>query len=183
MAYNVPTYKTQNFSFGPGVLYMGAQGTTPLVEVGQTKGDATLSFERARLEVKAGSPQVKIAQYANEETVSFKVSGIEWNFDNLAYALGAGVTSASGAVETLEFGGDMEVNNRAMRFVHRTPDGSTIDIQFFKVEGSGKIDMSLKETDMHEFPYEFMALEGTTDFTGQALAAKKKLVKIIKTKA
>ena len=29
MPYNVPTYDTDRFSFGPGVLYLGATGSTP----------------------------------------------------------------------------------------------------------------------------------------------------------
>jgi len=183
MGYNVPTYNTTRFSFGPGVLYMGAPGATPLIEVGAVKGNGELSVERKKLEIKQGSPQVKVAAYAVEESVAIKVTGIEWNFDNLAYALGAGVTSVSGTVETVDFGGDITVSNRALRYVHRMPDGSTIDLHIFKTQGSGKIAVTFNETDTHEFPYEFQALEGTTDFTNQALATNKKLFKIIKTKA
>jgi hypothetical protein len=182
MAYNVPTYDTSRFSFGPGILYMGVPGTTPLIEIGAVKGDSELSIERTRLEVFAGSPQSKIAQYATKEVAMLKVTGIEWNFNNLNFALGAGVTGASGAQETFEFGGDMAMSNRAVRFVHRTADGSTIDVQLFKCEGSGKIAVSFKETDMHEFPYEFHTMEGTSDFSNQALAASKKQFKIIRTK-
>lgn len=32
MPYNVPTYDTDKFSFGPGVLYLGATGATPSIE-------------------------------------------------------------------------------------------------------------------------------------------------------
>ncbi|MBI4708247.1 MAG: hypothetical protein HY761_10055 [Candidatus Omnitrophica bacterium] len=183
MAYNVPTYDTTRFSFGPGVLYMGAPGTTPLIEVGAVKGNPEFSIERTLLEVFQGSPKSKVAQYATKEVAILKVSGIEWNFDNLAYALGAGVTGINGTVETFEFGGDMSVTNRALRFVHRTPDGSTIDLHLFKAEGSGKIAVAFNEEDTHEFPFEFHTLEGTTDFAGSALAANKKHFKIIRTKA
>jgi len=184
MSYNVPNYDTSRFSFGPGVLYMGAPGSTPLVEVGAIKGNAELSVERKTLDVKQGSPQTLIQQYAIEESVGVKITGIEWNLDNLAYVLGAGLTTGIGSYqEKFEFGGAMTVNNRALRFVHRMPDGSTIDIHVFKAQGAGKITIPFNETDTHEFPYEFKALEGTTDFEGSALAANKKLFKIIKTKA
>ncbi len=183
MAYNVPTYDTSRFSFGPGVIYVGVPGTTPLTEIGAVKGDAELSIERTRLEVFAGSPQSKIAQYVTKEEVIMKVTGIEWNLDNLNFALGAGVTGASNPNETFEFGGDMTFGNKAVRFVHRTADGSTIDIHLFKCEGSGKLSISFKETDMHEFPFEFHTLEGTSDFANGALAANKKHFKIIRTKA
>jgi hypothetical protein len=113
-----------------------------------------------------------------------KVTGIEWNFDNLSYLLGAGATTGIGSYqEKFEFGGAMTVNNRALRFVHRTPDGSTVDVHIFKAQGSGKIAITFNEADMHEFPFEFSALEGTTDFEAAALAANKKMFKIIRTKA
>ena len=183
MAYNVPSYETARFSFGPGILYLGAPGTTPLIDVGAVKGKAELSIERTKLEVLQGSPQTLIEQYVTKEDITLKVTGIEWDFDNLAYALGAGVTTGIGGVsETFEFGGNMAMTNRALRYLHRTPDGGTIDIQMFKAQGAGKLTVNFNEADMHEFPYEFRSLEGTTDFTNQALAANKKLIKIIRTK-
>jgi hypothetical protein len=184
MAYNVPTYDTSRFSFGPGVLYLGAPGLTPEVDIGAVKGGAELSVERTKLEVKQGSPQTLVEQYVIEEKVMLKVTGIEWNFDNLSYLLGAGATTGIGSYqEKFEFGGAMTVNNRALRFVHRTPDGSTVDVHIFKAQGSGKIAITFNEADMHEFPFEFSALEGTTDFEAAALAANKKMFKIIRTKA
>jgi hypothetical protein len=184
MAYNVPNYDTKRFSFGPGVLYMGAPGTTPLVDIGAVKGNAEFSVERTLLKVEQGSPKSLVQEYVTKEEVKLKVTGIEWNFDNLSYLLGAGATTGIGGVtETFEFGGAMTVNNRALRFVHRTPDGSTIDIHVFAAQGAGKIAIPFNEDNMHEFPFEFQALEGTTDFTGQALAASKKLFKITRTKA
>lgn len=182
MAYNVPTYDSARFSFGPGVLYMGAPGATPTIEVGAVKGDAEFSVERTRLEVRQGSPQSLIKTYAIEESVMLKMTGIEWKLDNLAYVLGAGVTGASGAEETLEFGGDMDTTTRALRYIHRAPDGSTIDLHIFKAEGAGQLAIALKETDIHEFPIEFNALEGTVDFENAALADNKKKFKIIRTK-
>lgn len=183
MAYNVSSYDTTRMSFGPGILYLGVPGTTPLTDVGAIKGKAELNIERGKLEVKQGSPQTLIAEYVMAESISLKLTGIEWNFNNLAYALGAGVTAGTGSYqETFEFGGNMAMTNRALRFVHRTPDGGTVDIQIFKAEGSGKVNIGFNDSDMHEFPYEFQALEGTSDFSNAALAVNKKLIKIIKTK-
>jgi len=183
MSYNVPSYETDRFSFGPGVLYMGPAGSTPTIDIGQVKGDAEFSVERTKLEVLAGSPQSRIKSYATKEEVMIKLTGIEWNLDNLAYNLGAGVTSVNGAEEILEFGGDMDTNNRALRFVHRQPDGSTIDIHLFNAEGNGKLSIAMKENDLHEMAYEYVALEGTVDFENAALADNKKKFKIIRTKA
>lgn len=178
---NVPSYSTGRFSFGPGILYLGPLGATPSIDIGAVKGDAELSVERTRLEIFQGSPQSKVKQYAIKEEVMLKVTGIEWNLDNIAYALGAGITGASGPEETFEFGGDMEMTDRSLRYVHLQPDGSTVDVHIFKVEGSGALAIAFKETDSHEFPYEFHALEGTTDFEGSVLGTNKKKFKIIRT--
>lgn len=183
MSYNVPVYEVDRFSFGPGILYMGAPGSTPTLDVGAVKGDYELGFNLSKLEVKAGSPMSIIKTYTIEEEIKLKGTLLEWDMNNLAYILGAGVTSASGANEIIEFGGDMDTNNRALRFVHRTPDGGTIDIQIFKAEGVGNLALALKESEMHEFPFEFNILEATVDFSNAALADKKKKIKIIRTKA
>lgn len=182
MSYNVPSYDSTRFTFGPGILYMGAPGATPSIDIGAVKGDASLDIERTLLEVKQGTPHSTVAQYAVEESIVLKVTGIEWNLNNLAYCMGAGITSVSGANEVLEFGGDMGMNNRALRYVHIAPDGSTIDMHIFKAQGNGKLNISMKEKDFHEFAFEFEALEGSVDFTNAALASNKKKFKIIRTK-
>jgi hypothetical protein len=183
MALNVPSYTTRRFSFGPGILYLGAPGATPTVDIGAVKGDATLTVRRTALELKQGSPQSLVQQFAVQEDIELAVTGVEWNWNNIAYALGAGVTSQAGAAEVLEFGGDVEYNNRAVRFVHKMPDGSTIDIHVFKGQGSGELAVAIKEQDFHEFPITFKALEGTVDFENAALADEKKKFKIVHTKA
>jgi hypothetical protein len=183
MAYNVPGYNTKRLSLGPGILYLGTPGTTPTVDVGATKGDMEIIIERKTVDVYQGSPKTKVATYVNEENVSIKLNGLEWNVNNLAAVLGAGITSQSGAQEIMDFGGDNAMSNTAVRYVHIMPDGSTIEFQMFKGEGVGKINIAAKESDMHEFPYEFSALEATVDFGNVAVAAKKKKFRLIRTAA
>ncbi len=181
MAFNVPSHDSTRFSFGPGILYIGAPGATPLIDIGAVRGDVELLVTRTPLELKQGSPQTLIKKYAVEEIVNMKITGVEWDFDNIAYALGAGVTTINGTVETLEFGGDLDYTNRALRFIHILPTGGTIDVQVFKAEGLGNLAIAVKETDFHEFPFEFNALEGDVDFSNVALATNKKKFKIVKT--
>lgn len=182
MSYNVPSYNTSRFSFGTGVLYIGTVGTTPLIDVGAVKGDAELNIKRTALDVMQGSPQSLVKKYAIQEDVSLKVTGIEWNLSNIMRVLSAGVTTDSGANETLEFGGDGDTDQYAVRYVHRQPDGSTIDIQLFTAFGKGELAIAFKEKEMHEFPLEFQAVEGTVNFSNQALADGKKKFKIVRTK-
>lgn len=183
MAFNVPVLSTNRLSFGPGILYLGTPGTTPLVDIGEVMGDATLDIKRTMLEVWQGSPQTLVQKYAIKEEVMLKVTGIEWNLTNLAYVLGAGVTTQSGATEQIDFGGDMAVSKRAVRYLHIQPDGSTIDVQLFTTQGKGEVNVAFKEKAIHEFPYEFSCLEGTTDFQGATLQDKKKKFRILRTQA
>lgn len=181
MSFNVPNFNTNRFTFGPGILYMGAPGTTPLLDIGAVTGDATLEINRTLLEVMQGTPQQTVIKYAVEEEISMKVTGIEWNLFNLSYLLGAGVTTQTGAQEIMDFGGDMAVSNRAVRFVHIQPDGSTIDVQLFNVQGTGKISIAMKQKAIHEIPYEFSAIIGTTDFQGNVVTSPKNKMRIIRT--
>src|SRR5262245_41469480 len=103
---NVPAYDTSRISFGPGILYLGPVGSTPTIDVGAVKGDFSLEIKRTPLEVKQGSPQSLIIEYVVDEAVTFKGTGIEWNLDRLADILGAGVTTISGPVTSIAFGGD-----------------------------------------------------------------------------
>lgn len=180
---NVPSYDTERLSFGPGIIYIGAVGSTPTLDIGAVKGDMALNIERVPLEVKQGSPQSLIKQYVVEENVSISGVSIEWNLDNIAYILGAGVTSVNGASEVMEFGGDADTTSRAVRMVHRTPDGGTIDVHIFDAQGAGGLAIAIKEQDMHELPFEFKALEASLDFTGATPATNKKKLKIIRTPA
>lgn len=180
---NVPAYATGRFSFGPGIVYIGPVGSTPTIDIGAVKGDMEFNIERTKLEIKQGSPQSLVEEYAIEEKVMLKGTSIEWNTKNLAYFIGAGVTGASGPEETYEFGGDMAVASYAVRLVHLQPDGSTIDIHLFDADGSGSMAIALKETDVHEMPFEFMCKEASLDFKGAVPAANKKKVKIIRTAA
>lgn len=183
MAYNLPAYSTKRFSFGPGILYIGAAGTTPLLDVGAVKGDAKFDIKRTLLDIYQGSPQTLVQRYAIKEDVMLSVTGIEWNLSNLSYALGAGVTTQSGATEQMDFGGDMSMSARAVRYLHIQPDGSTIDIQLFSANGKGEVNIAIKEKDTHEISYEFSCLEGTVDFQNASLATNKKKFRILRTQA
>ena len=182
-AYNVPSYSSKRFSFGPGIMYLGVAGTTPTMDIGAVTGDFALEVDRTVLAIEQGSPQTVVQQYCVKEDVKFSVTGIEWNMTNMSYLLGAGVTTQSGANEQLDFGGDFNLSNRAVRFVHIQPDGSTIDIQIFNAQGGGKIKIGGKSKAPHEFPYDFVALLGTVDFQNAAVPNLKNKFRIIRTQA
>jgi len=181
MPYNVPAYSTDNFSFGPGILYAGAAGTTPTTDIGAVRSGAELAITRERITVEQGSPFQKVAEYVIRETATLTVTGIEWNFDNLARALGAGVTTSSATKDTFAFGGDMSIKEVALKFVHRSPAGHTFSLYIWKANGTGELTITFGD-DIHEFPYTFEALRSKTDWAGGSLPEKEQLFKIIREK-
>ena len=181
MAFNVPTYDTDNFSFGPGVLYVGAAGSTPTLDVGAVRAGAEFAVSRERLEVFQGSPRSLVKQYIVQENAQLTVTGIEWDVDKLTYVLGSGVTTSTAAQDTYAFGGDLNISESAVKFVHETPAGHTIELYIWKAQGTGEITINFGD-DLHEFPYVFAALESTTDWNSVALASNQRLFKIVRKK-
>ncbi len=173
--FNVPSYTTSNISIGPGVLFLAAAGTTPSVDVGAVRS-AELTITREKLDVDQGFPAQPIVSYAVGEDVVLTINAIEWDFTHLAQALGAGVVGAN----TLEFGGDPNFSEVALKFQHRMAAGSTIVIDIWKSNGSGEITTTFGD-DVQEFPYSFMALNSTTDWASNALGDTTSMFKITRT--
>lgn len=172
MAYNVPSYDTKNYSFGPGILYVDPfgdyPGTAPTTDVGAVRSGAELAITRERLEVFQGSPRQLTKQYVTSESVQLTVTGIEWNLKSLALALAQPETESSEtnwsqdsgtyAAGTIFFGGSMNLTEVAVKFVHRIPQGATIQINIWRAQGTGEVTTTFGD-DVHEFPYTFRALD------------------------
>jgi len=124
-----------------------------------------------------GSPRTIVKSYAIQESAQLALRGIEWNLPRLADALGAGVTTTSALEDTLEFGGDMSIAQKSLKFVHRTPAGHTVEVYFWVAEGTGELAITFGD-DIHEFPFTFQARRATTDWNGAALTETKQLFKI-----
>ncbi len=174
--FNVPSYDTNNISVGPGLLYLGASGVTPAIDVGAVR-NAELAITREKLDIEQGWPAQLIVRYAPRETVTLTVTGIEWHFANLAKALGAGVASGAGAGTQFDFGGDINFANITARFQHRLAAGGTIDIRIWTANGAGELTTAFGD-DVHEFPYVLSALNSTTDWALNTLDEDKALFQI-----
>jgi hypothetical protein len=183
--YNVPNYDANKFSFGPGRLFLETHaysGGDPNIDIGAVRPGAELAISREKLRVEQGSPAMLAAEYVTKETVTFKITGIEWNMLNFAKALGAGELSETDTV--LDFGGDMNVSSLKLKSIHVLPDGSAVVIKIWKAKGSGDLTLPFAEG-VHEFPYTFEAelpLDSTTDtikdWNGTVIATKKDLCKV-----
>jgi len=174
---NVPEYSTKRLSFGPGVLYLGAAGATPSQDIGAVKTGAVLTITRDKLEVKQGSPAQLIQQWVISESVKLEVHGMEWNLENLKYAIGAGIIKTVTGGKTLELGGTMSIEECALEFVHQMPAGGTVIVDIWKAQAGGEIAITFGD-DPHEFPYVFMGLNATTDWAGNPLESGARLCKI-----
>jgi len=159
------------------VLYIGSAGQTPTIDIGAVKTGATLTFTRDKLEVKQGSPEKLIKQWVVTETVKLDVVGHEWNLENLRYAIGCGIIQTSGNEKTMDFGGDMEVTEASLKFVHQMPAGGTVEIDIWRAQSAGELSIEFGN-DPHEFPYSFVALDADTAWDGTTLDERGRLCRI-----
>lgn len=171
MSFNVPTYDSDLLSFGPGIVWIGAVGATPLSDIGAVDEGMTLAHAIEVLDVQQGNPRRLIKSFRTSETVTFAFAGFEWKIANLPYYLGAG----SQAGDTFKFGGDIAFTEAALRLQHQTPPiggdtvGSTIFIDIWRARSNGDLSLTFG-ADLHSFPVTFTALQATEDWASVALA-------------
>jgi len=180
---NVPSYNSNNISLGPGILYVGLAGTTPTIDVGAISEDGIeITVSQEFLEVFQGSPKQLIKQFKTDEGMEIVATGIEWNLINLAFALGAGVTSSSASQDTFAFGGDPDTDLIALKIEHTLPSGNTISIYVWQAQASGEWSLSLAQDELSTFPYSFKALVSTVNWNSTALPVGEQLFKIVRQK-
>jgi len=180
MAFNVPDYTTDDFSFGPARLFIGVVGATPTSDVGGVNSGGTFTMTREKLTVEQGSPKIIVKEYSVRETAEINFESIEWDLNTLYQALGGGTYTPDNPVtdmSTLEFGGEMDITNVALRVVHVTPAGNTVTIDVFTASPAGNAEFNFGD-DLHAFPLAFTAIRSTTDWASVALASGKELFKI-----
>ena len=181
---NVPNYNANNISIGPGIIYIGAAGTTPSVDVGAISEDGIeITVSQEFLEVFQGSPKQRIIQFKTDESIEFTATGIEWDLIKLATALGAGVTTSSGTLDTFAFGGDPDTDQVAVLIQHTLPSGHTISISIWKAQASGEWSLSLAQDELSTFPYSFRGLVATVNWGNEALPVGQQLFRITRQKA
>lgn len=181
--YNNPSGTIGQVTIGPGIIYLGATGSTPSMDVGYIRGKATMNYKREQKEIRQGSPQNLVASLVSQEDFTIEFQGIEWNLNNLLLVLGDGATSVSGANDIFKVGGTPAMATKALRFVHKMADGGTLEVDVWKALGEGTIEVDVNENDLHEVKYKFKAVDaGSTDWAGAALSDGQKLVKIVRTR-
>ena len=180
VGYNLPDYEVRDISFGPGVVYIGAAGTTPTADMGAVDPGMTLAIARTILDVMQGVPKRLIERYCTQETVDFEFSYLEWNLDRLRLAQGAGVFTDVSGVQTLKFGGSLEFADIAVRFIHQTPKGGTVDVKIWKAKPSGEVSIEFGD-DVHKTPFKASGIAADTNWGGEALGDEEMYYEIVYT--
>jgi hypothetical protein len=181
MPLNLPSVTTDDISFGPARLFLGAAGVTPVTDVGAiTEDGITVEFASEQRDIKQGNPKLTELTFIQSQDVTVKVTSIEWNFDSLKFALGAGNTSASGTFEAFAFGGEPCVTEVALQVQHQMcASGNTLNVNVWRAVGDGNTSLPFTH-DEHQFEYNFKALRTATDWSGAGLATDEQLIQILR---
>jgi hypothetical protein len=178
---NLPTVTTDDISFGPARLFLGVAGTTPVTDVGAiTEDGITVEFASEMREIRQGNPKLIELPFIQSQDVMVKITSIEWNFDSLAFALGAGNTSASGTFEAFAFGGEPCVTEVAIHVQHQMcQSGNTLNVYVWKAFGEGNSSLPFTH-DEHQFEYNFKAMRSALDWAGASLPSDEQLISIVR---
>jgi hypothetical protein len=180
MPYNVPTVTTNDISFGPAVIYLGAAGTTPTVDVGSISEDGvSVEVTAEKRYIAQGNPRINYYNFTQAQAAMIKFTSIEWDFDNLTYALGAGITAVSGTEATFSFGGDPIVQQVALHVQHyMAVSGNTLNVYVWTATSDSGVTLPFGQ-DEHAFEYSFTAIATDTAWDNTtALGATEKLIKL-----
>jgi len=183
MPLNVPTFTSSNFSFGPGLLFLGAAGTTPLVDVGAISEDGIkLMPSNKKKDIFQGNPKMPVYTFSQEQGMSVQVTGIEWNVNTLLYGLGSGNTTSVSAADTFSFGGDPLIDAVALWVQHKMAvPGHTLNCYVWRAVADADVEMALTH-DEHKFPYSWKAQRSTTNWSGATLAYDEQLFQLYRQK-
>ena len=181
MPLNLPTIDRDDISFGPARLFLGVVGATPTTDVGAiTEDGVTVEFASEMRDIMQGNPKLIELEFIQAQSVMVRVTSIEWNFDSLVFALGAGNTSSSGTFEAFAFGGEPCVTEVALHVQHQMcQSGNTLNVYVLRAVGEGNVPLPFTH-DEHQFEYSFKALRATTDWDSNALASDEQLIQILR---
>jgi hypothetical protein len=179
MPLNIPSGSTNDISFGPGVLYLGVAGTTPTVDVGYISEDGiSVEIASEKKEIRQGNPSLVEYVFSTTQDVTVSLTSIEWDFENFALALAAGVTTSSGSAKTLSWGGDPLVDAVAIHVQHQMAvTGNTMNCYIWKAFSETGITLPLGMEE-HAFELTFKAMRSATDWSGASLPSSQQLIKL-----
>ena len=177
MALNIPNVTKSDISFGPAVMYLGAVGATPTVDVGAISEDGvSIEIATEQRDIMQGNPRIIEMSFNQQQSVMVRVTSIQWNYENLQYVLGGSIAT-SATWEKFSFGGDPCPSEVAIKVVHQMCSGDTINVYVWRAMGEGNLTIPFGQ-DEHSFELAFKAMHATNDWAGATLAADAQLLQI-----
>jgi hypothetical protein len=186
MPLNIPTGTTNDISFGPARLFLKPWATGAMVTPDNTDDVGYISEDGVSVEITSemkdivqGNPKLIEYTFSQTQGVSVSLSSIEWDFNNLVYAIGAGVT-ANGTSLKYSFGGEPLVTAVAINIEHQMAiTGNTLNLYVWKAVSESGVSFPFG-ADEHTFEYKWKAQRADTDWGGGALGASQQLIRIIR---
>jgi hypothetical protein len=176
---NIPVFNCDNISIGPGIMFIGAAGTTPTIDVGAISEDGMeITVTQEFVDVMQGNPKSLVCRFKTGEDVELVASGLEWNLPNLAFALGGGVTTSTSTLDTYAFGSSPSVDDVAVRIQHAMPAGDTISFLLWRAQILGEWTLTLAQDELQTFPYSFKGLIATQNWGGETLPVGEQFFRI-----
>lgn len=180
MPLNIPSGTTNDISFGPGRLYIGAYGagtTTPATDVGYISEDGvTVEITNESKDIMQGNPKLIEYTFSQAQGVNVSLTSIEWDFDNFVWALGAGSASADSAAKEFKYGGDPLMTQVAIKVEHQMAvTGNTMNVYCWKAVSNGGISAAFG-ADEHSFEMTFKLQRCATNWGGGSLDSKQQLI-------
>jgi hypothetical protein len=177
VALNIPNVTKSDISFGPAVMYLGAVGATPTVDVGAISEDGvSIEIATEQRDIMQGNPRIIEMSFNQQQSVMVRVTSIQWNYENLQYVLGGSIAT-SATWEKFSFGGDPCPSEVAIKVVHQMCSGDTINVYVWRAMGEGNLTIPFGQ-DEHSFELAFKAMHATNDWAGATLAADAQLLQI-----
>lgn len=181
MPLNRPTVTTSRISFGPARVFVGASGNTPTTDVGAIRTDDGVTIEKTNeiRDILQGNPKLIEYSFSQAQGLMVKFTSIEWDYTNLASAMGSGVTTSGGGTETFAFGGDPLVSTVALHVQHQMPvSGNTLNLYVWKAVTETPPSLPFSH-DEHAFEMSFKAQRAGTSWDGATLPYNQQLYKIV----
>ena len=190
MPLNIPKGSSNNVSFGPARVFMAPFGTAPGItptdaatfslnsagtdDVGWIGEDGvSIELSSEKKEITQGNPKLINFSFVMAQGATIKFTSIEWDFNQISYALGAGTTSGdgtAGSTSTFNFGGNPLNTHVCIHVQHEMAvTGDTLDMYVWKAQSEAGFSMPFG-ADEHAFEYSFKAVRAITDWGGTALS-------------
>lgn len=179
MPLNLPTVTRDDISFGPARLFLGVAGATPSTDVGAIGEDGvSIEITSEQRDIMQGNPKLIELSFIQSNAVRVKLTSIEWNWNSLVYALGAGNTATTGTYERFSFGGDPCATEVALHVQHQMcRTGDTLNCYVWRAVGEGSVPLPFTH-DEHKFEYAWKALRSATEWSGSSLSSEEQLIRI-----